>query len=165
MCGIAGAIHADPDFVRDAVGVMCDQMIARGPDDGGVVMIDAHEQAVALGNRRLAIIDPTPAGHQPMRHDARGTTIVFNGMIYNHRELREQLVSEGEQFASQCDTEVVLKAYARYGEDCVRHLRGMFAFAIWDARDQRLFLARDRFGIKPLYYWQRRTQRSCSPRR
>jgi asparagine synthase (glutamine-hydrolysing) len=154
MCGIAGAIHADPDFARDAVAAMCDQMIARGPDDGGVALIDAHDCRVALGNRRLAIIDPSPAGHQPMSDDARGTTIVFNGMIYNYRELRERLIGEGEYFASQCDTEVVLRAYARYGEDCVRHLRGMFAFAVWDAGKRQLFLARDRFGIKPLYYWQ-----------
>ncbi len=154
MCGIAGALHADPDFVRDAVAVMCDQMIARGPDDGGVALIDGHAGHVALGNRRLAIIDPSPAGHQPMRDEARGTTIVFNGMIYNYRELRAQLVAEGAQFRSECDTEVVLKAHARYGADCVRHLRGMFAFALWDACDQSLFMARDPFGIKPLYYWQ-----------
>ena len=157
MCGIAGAIHPDPDFVRDAVGIMCDQMIARGPDDGGVALIDAYDGHVALGNRRLAIIDPSPAGHQPMGDDARGMTIVFNGMIYNYRELREQLIAEGEHFTSQCDTEVVLKAYARYGEGCVHRLRGMFAFAVWDARKHQLFLARDRFGIKPLYYWKNGT--------
>jgi asparagine synthase (glutamine-hydrolysing) len=153
MCGIAGAIHADPDFVRDAVGVMCDRMIARGPDDGGVSLMSAHGVSVALGNRRLAIIDPSSAGHQPMRDEGRGTTIVFNGMIYNHRELRAQLTSQGEAFVSQCDTEVVLKAYGRYGTKCVDHLRGMFAFAVWDPREQALFLARDSFGIKPLYYW------------
>lgn len=155
MCGIAGAMHVDPDFVRDAVCVMCDQMIARGPDDGGVALIEAHGGAVALGNRRLAIIDPSPAGHQPMHDATRGTTIVFNGMIYSYRELRAQLVAAGERFDSECDTEVVLRAYGRYGVGCVRHLRGMFAFAVWDAREQQLFLARDRFGIKPLYYWQR----------
>jgi asparagine synthase (glutamine-hydrolysing) len=140
--------------MRAAVAAMCDQMVARGPDDGGVVDIAAGDRSVALGNRRLAIIDPTPAGHQPMRDEARGLTVVFNGMIYNYRELREELARDGEQFASSCDTEVVLKAYARYGEACVRRLRGMFAFAIWDGRRRQLFMARDPLGIKPLYYWQ-----------
>ena len=154
MCGIAGAIHADPEFVRRAVGVMCDQMIARGPDDAGIALIDARDAAVALGNRRLAIIDPSPAGHQPMQDANRGTTIVFNGMIYNHRELRRNLAEWGEEFESRCDTEVVLKAYGRYGARCVDHLRGMFAFAVWDPSRQSLFMARDCFGIKPLYYAQ-----------
>lgn len=152
MCGIAGAMHADRDVVRDVVGAMCHQMIARGPDDGGVSVAGGRGGFVALGNRRLAIIDPTPAGHQPMQDAARGTTVVFNGMIYNYRELRAQLAAAGERFESDCDTEVVLKAYGRYGADCVRHLRGMFAFAVWDGRERQLFLARDRFGIKPLYY-------------
>ena len=83
MCGIAGAVHADPDVVRQSVAAMCDQMIPRGPDDGGMALIDAHGANIGLGNRRLAIIDPSAAGHQPMRDDARGTTVVFNGMIYN----------------------------------------------------------------------------------
>jgi asparagine synthase (glutamine-hydrolysing) len=107
-----------------------------------------------MGNRRLAIIDPTPAGHQPMYDADRGTVIVFNGMIYNYRELQAQLVAQGERFVSECDTEVVLKAYGTYGADCVRHLQGMFAFAVWDSHRQEMFLARDRLGIKPLYYWQ-----------
>ncbi|HYM15527.1 MAG TPA: asparagine synthase (glutamine-hydrolyzing) [Dehalococcoidia bacterium] len=151
MCGIAGAaLPASVDAER-AVARMCDQMIARGPDDAGVVLLDAPPVAVALGNRRLAIIDPSPAGHQPMR-DERGNAIVFNGMIYNHRELRAQLVAEGERFASDCDTEVVLRAFGRWGTACVRRLRGMFAFVVWDASTRGLFMARDRLGIKPLYY-------------
>jgi asparagine synthase (glutamine-hydrolysing) len=153
MCGIAGALLSDRDAARAAVAAMSVQMVARGPDDAGADVWPAGDGALALAARRLAIIDPSPAGHQPMSDPERGTTIVFNGMIYNFRELRDRLASEGERFASRCDTEVVLRAYGRYGTDCVRHLRGMFAFAVWDAPRQRLFLARDRLGIKPLYYW------------
>ncbi len=153
MCGIAGALGADPQDVRTAVEAMCDQMIARGPDDGGIATLDVAGAHLAIGNRRLAIIDPTPSGHQPMR-DERGNVIVFNGMIYNYRELRAELISAGERFSSDCDTEVVLRAYGRWGEGAVPRLRGMFAFAISDADTGGLFLARDRFGIKPLYYWQ-----------
>ena len=153
MCGIAGAVMADPLAAERAVVAMCDQMVARGPDDAGVELLTSDDAAIAIGNRRLAIIDPTPGGHQPMRDADRGNTIAFNGMIYNHRELRAQLIAEGERFYSDCDTEVVLRAYGRWGSDCVRRLRGMFAFAVWDGRRQELFLARDRLGIKPLYYY------------
>jgi asparagine synthase (glutamine-hydrolysing) len=111
--------------------------------------------AVCLGAQRLAIIDPTEAGHQPMSDEPRGTTIVFNGMIYNFRELRCELEASGVTFRSDCDTEVVLKSYDLYGARCVEKLRGMFAFAIWDSRSRELFLARDRLGIKPLYYCHR----------
>ncbi len=149
MCGIAGATGLDPASARAAVEAMCEHMVPRGPDDGG---IEAAGPETVLGSRRLAVIDPSPAGHQPMRDPERGTTLVFNGMIYNFRELRAQLQTEGERFSSDCDTEVVLRAYGRYGADCVRHLRGMFAFSVWDERDRTLFLARDRFGIKPLHY-------------
>ena len=156
MCGIAAASGLPADEARLAVEAMCEQMVARGPDDEGVEVFAAGAgdggRTVALGSRRLAIIDPSPAGHQPMSDPARGTTIVFNGMIYNFRELRDRLIAEGESFASRSDTEVVLKAYARWGHGCVRHLRGMFAFCIWDARADELFLARDRLGIKPLYH-------------
>lgn len=153
MCGIAGAV-ADSSFdVQRVTGAMCDQMIARGPDDSGVIAGMLGKNAVALGNRRLAVIDPTPDGHQPMIDESRGTSIVFNGTIYNYRELRDELARDGERFASDCDTEVVLKAYGRYGARCVERLRGMFAFAIHDPARGELFLARDRLGIKPLYYF------------
>lgn len=154
MCGIAGAIMADPSGAQRAVVAMCDQMTARGPDDAGIALLTSDDAVVAIGNRRLAIIDPSPAGHQPMRDADGGTAIVFNGMIYNYRELREELTAAGERFVSDCDTEVVLKAYGRFGAGCVRRLRGMFAFAVWDGRRRELFLARDRLGIKPLYYAQ-----------
>ena len=150
MCGIAGGAGFAPRELRAAVQTMCTQMAARGPDDEGVESFD--EGRVCLGNRRLAIIDPSPAGHQPMVHPETGHAIAFNGMIYNFRELAAELEREGERFGSHCDTEVILRAYARYGADCVHRLRGMFAFAIWDPRSREVFLARDRLGIKPLYY-------------
>jgi asparagine synthase (glutamine-hydrolysing) len=149
MCGLAGAIGFPTGLARHAVSAMCDQMLARGPDDGGVIAV---EDTVVLGSRRLAIIDPSAAGHQPMTDAERETTIVFNGMIYNYRALRAELISAGERFASYCDTEVILRAYGRWGLDFVPRLHGMFAFAIWDHRQEQLVLARDRLGIKPLYY-------------
>jgi len=152
MCGIAGAFgDARARDVR-AVEAMCGRMIARGPDDGGIVAVGGGGASGAMGNRRLAIVDLTAAGHQPMRDSERGVTLVFNGMIYNYRELRAELRAAGERFASECDTEVVLRAYGRWGAACVERLRGMFAFAAFDERTGALFVARDRLGIKPLYY-------------
>ena len=134
---------------------MCASMVPRGPDDGGLEVVHRPgARVVSFGARRLAIIDPSHAGHQPMTDHGRGTTIVFNGMIYNFRELRQSLEAHGEVFNSQCDTEVVLRAYGRYGSRCVDEMRGMFAFSIWDSRSRELFLARDRLGIKPLYYFR-----------
>ncbi len=155
MCGIAGALAGSVEDARAAVEAMCEQLIPRGPDDHGIATSSGERGSASLGSRRLAIIDPSPAGHQPMVDAERETTIVFNGMIYNFGDLRERLSAEGEPFVSDCDTEVVLRAYGRYGRDCVRHLRGMFAFAVWDERRRELFLARDRLGIKPLYYTER----------
>jgi asparagine synthase (glutamine-hydrolysing) len=111
--------------------------------------------SIFLGNRRLAILDLSPAGHQPMQDRDTGNWIVYNGEIYNFREIRSELESQGVGFNSHSDTEVILKAYGKWGARCLDHLRGMFAFAIWDAREQELFLARDRFGEKPLYYFHR----------
>src|SRR6185437_8923074 len=105
-----------------------------------------------LGFRRLAILDLTAAGHQPMKDHESGNWIVFNGEIYNFRTIREDLRAEGISCSTQCDTEVLLKAYRRWGIDCLHRLRGMFAFALWDCAQQRLLLARDRLGVKPLYY-------------
>jgi asparagine synthase (glutamine-hydrolysing) len=134
---------------------MSANMKARGPDDAGIVLLPNPNGQVALASRRLAIIDPSEAGHQPMSDKPRGTTLVFNGMIYNFRELRRELEASGMTFSSDCDTEVVLKSYELYGPRCVEKLRGMFAFAIWDSHKHELFLARDRLGIKPLYYRHR----------
>jgi asparagine synthase (glutamine-hydrolysing) len=149
MCGIAGFIDSNTSVAERAAAVerMCSVMRHRGPDDGG---LEAPGEAT-LGMRRLAIFDPTN-GHQPMRTADGRFTLVFNGAIYNFRELRAELHGAGWPFRTDCDTEVLLAAYAQWGERCLDRLRGMFAFAVWDAQEKRLFLARDPFGIKPLYF-------------
>lgn len=155
MCGIAGAMFPAAQHPRELVGRMCTAMVARGPDDGGLASFPAGRFEVSLGSRRLAIIDPSERGHQPFPDPQRGSTVAFNGMIYNYREIQQFLRREGHRFASDCDTEVVLRAYQQWGEDFVTHLHGMFALAVWDERESKLILARDRLGIKPLYYAQR----------
>ncbi len=148
MCGLSGEYTFDnrPADLA-AVGAMCDAMTARGPDDSGAY---AHG-SLALGHQRLSIIDLTPHGHQPLIDSELGLAVVFNGCIYNYRELRDQLSAHGYRFFSTSDTEVVAKAYHRWGEDFVEHLTGMFALAIHERDRGRLVLARDRLGIKPLY--------------
>ncbi len=149
MCGIAGFISPldSPELRTAAVERMCRVMLHRGPDDGGLVTLgDA-----TLGMRRLAIFDPAH-GHQPMATPDGRFHLVFNGAIYNHRALRQELSVAGFSFRTDCDTEVLLAAYAHWGEAALDRLRGMFAFAVWDQREQSLFLARDAFGIKPLYF-------------
>jgi len=152
MCGIAGFIQDKPSvgdqLDRAAVLTrMCTIMSHRGPDDQGTMIDDI----VALGMRRLSIID-LAGGHQPMTSSRERFTIVFNGEIYNYRELRAQLKQRGINFKTNSDTESILRCYEEFGDDCVDHLRGMFAFAIWDAQNRKLFIARDRVGEKPLYY-------------
>jgi asparagine synthase (glutamine-hydrolysing) len=153
MCGIAAIFAygaaAEPAR-RDEIEAINARMIPRGPDAGGIWI--GGEDRVALASRRLAIIDLTPEGAQPLHGVERDSTIVFNGEIYNHRELRARLERRGVRFHSHADTEVVLQMYRQYGEGCVELLRGMFAFAIWDERSRRLFVARDPYGIKPLYF-------------
>jgi asparagine synthase (glutamine-hydrolysing) len=130
-------------------------MAHRGPDDSGLQLIRVSSVIpfeIGLGNRRLSIIDLSPAGHQPMQDPETGNWIVYNGEVYNFQDIRAKLEREGVNFLSQSDTEVVLKAYGKWGERCLHEFRGMFAFAIWDNDRKRLFLARDRMGIKPLYY-------------
>jgi asparagine synthase (glutamine-hydrolysing) len=147
MCGFAGelAVRAAPDL--DAVERMAATMGDRGPDGEGSWSRDA----IALAHRRLKIIDLSEAGAQPMVDPELGLTIVFNGCIYNHRELRAELEPHGYRFFSTSDTEVILKAYAQWGRDCVSHFAGMFSFAIYEHRSGRLLLARDRLGVKPMY--------------
>jgi asparagine synthase (glutamine-hydrolysing) len=149
MCGIAGLISSSLSSEQRQLSVqrMCDAMQHRGPDDQGMI----NRGPATLGMRRLAIIDPA-GGHQPMTSACGRFHLVFNGCIYNHVELRGELSAGGYPFRSKCDTEVLLAAFARWGENCLRRLRGMFAFAVWDDAEQCLFLARDAFGIKPLYY-------------
>ncbi len=161
MCGIAGifsfGLDQQPRPAGDGVSGSLDKMVRRlthrGPDDVGVDRVSGPDYEVGLGQTRLSIIDLSAAGHQPMLDAATGNRIVFNGEIYNYRELRRQLDAASEEWVSQTDTEVILKAYNKWGTECVEHLRGMFAFAIWDARREKLFVARDRLGIKPLYYY------------
>ena len=151
MCGICGKQHfdrnapVDPSLIRDMLGTIRH----RGPDDEGVYS-GSH---VALGHRRLSIIDLS-TGHQPLCNEDGTVWIVFNGEIYNYRELRTLLLSKGHVLKSQTDTEVIVHLYEELGPECLKQLRGMFAFAIWDTRQHALFLARDRVGIKPLYYCQ-----------
>jgi len=148
MCGIAGAIATEP-LSRDTlsrVTSMNDRLVHRGPDGQG----SFHEGPVALAMRRLSIID-LQGGQQPLFNEDRSIVLVANGEIYNHVELRAQLRSQGHQFKAGSDCEVIVHLYEQYGLDCVKHLRGMFAFALWDSRQRRLMLARDRMGEKPLY--------------
>jgi asparagine synthase (glutamine-hydrolysing) len=152
MCGIAGLVTQDPEA---RIAAMLKAVEHRGRDDEGVwssPAIKGEGKRVCFGHRRLSIIDTSSAGHQPMlSHDGR-LVVILNGEIYNYRELREQLSNKGHNFQTQTDTEVLLAAWAEWGEDSLNRLNGMFAFALWDDREQTLFLVRDRVGIKPLYY-------------
>jgi asparagine synthase (glutamine-hydrolysing) len=148
MCGIAGKVTwADGGVDRSLIEQMCRVIEHRGPDSRGIYL----DGNVGLGVQRLAIID-LDTGDQPIFNEDRSIVIVLNGEIYNYRELRESLLAGGHRFATQSDTEVIVHLYEDVGDDCVKMLRGMFAFALWDARQQRLLLARDRIGKKPLYF-------------
>lgn len=150
MCGIVGIVRNDRSDVDQALlARMCAAIRHRGPDDDGFYF----NGAVGLGMRRLAIID-LKGGRQPIHNQDRTAWVVFNGEIYNYRELRDKLEKLGHTFYTNSDTEAIIHAYDQYGADCPKHLRGMFAFAIWDERTQELFLARDRVGKKPLLYAQ-----------
>jgi len=151
MCGICGELRFDgaaPDMV--AISRMSDKLARRGPDHAGIY----QDGPLAFGHRRLSIIDLSAHANQPMVDAALQLTLVFNGTIYNYRELRLELQAKGYQFFSEGDSEVILKSYHAWGEQCVTRFKGMFAFAIWDQHSKQLFLARDRFGIKPLYLTQ-----------
>jgi asparagine synthase (glutamine-hydrolysing) len=149
MCGICGAFNFDRNRFVDRVNLeaMNRQIVHRGPDDEGYYL----SGNVGLAMRRLSIID-LRSGHQPITNEDRTIWIVFNGEIYNHRELREGLEEKGHRYQSQSDTETIVHLYEEYGLDCVHLLRGMFAFVIWDSQQRRLFAARDRLGIKPFYF-------------
>ena len=149
MCGICGRVYFDPQRQVDAVLLqrMCEALKHRGPDESGVYA-NGH---VGLGHRRLRIID-LATGQQPMRNQRQDLWLTYNGEIYNFPELRQDLAQHGYRFRSTSDTEVLIQLYDEYGTACVNYLRGMFAFALWDQRCQRLFLARDRVGKKPLFY-------------
>jgi asparagine synthase (glutamine-hydrolysing) len=154
MCGIAGILTGSfpPGNLETLIERMQSALRHRGPDDRGIYI--STDRQAAIAHTRLSILDLSPTGHQPMSIANGRYWITFNGEIYNFRELRRTLVAQGEKFHSQTDTEVILKLYQRLGADCVKHLRGMFAFAIWDDLEKTCFIARDPLGIKPLYYWQ-----------
>ncbi|MDJ0734445.1 MAG: asparagine synthase (glutamine-hydrolyzing) [Nostocaceae cyanobacterium] len=154
MCGIAGILTVNqyPDNLETIIHRMQTAIQHRGPDDAGIY-ISLNKQA-AFAHTRLSIIDLSSAGHQPMSSPDGRYWITFNGEIYNFQQLQQNLIFQGEKFHSQTDTEVILKLYQKEGFNCVQHLRGMFAFAIWDDFEKTCFLARDPLGIKPLYYWQ-----------
>ena len=150
MCGIVGRLNFDPGrgVDRELLGRMTSALAHRGPDDQGLHV----RGSVGLGHRRLSIIDLSPAGHQPMSNEDGSVWIVFNGEIYNFQELRRSLEQAGWRFRSRSDTEVLLRLYEALGLGCLHQLHGMFAFAIWDERKRTLFMARDRLGVKPLFY-------------
>ncbi|MBV8882238.1 MAG: asparagine synthase (glutamine-hydrolyzing) [Planctomycetaceae bacterium] len=151
MCGLSGELSRSGVPPGDETALaMRDRLAHRGPDDAGLY----RDALAALGSRRLSILDPTPAGHMPMIDEASGLVLVLNGEIYNFRELRRDLEARGDRFRSGSDTEVLLKLLAREGTAALPKLRGMFAFACWDPRRRLLLLARDPFGIKPLYLWR-----------
>src|ERR1700704_2536282 len=149
MCGIAGVVSAtrESNITEALVRHTCDQIVHRGPDDEGILVQDG----AGLGMRRLSIID-LAGGHQPVFNEDRSAWIVFNGEIYNFPELRPGLEKRGHKFRTNSDTETIIHLYEEMGADCVQKLRGMFAFAIYDDRQQKLLLARDRLGKKPLHY-------------
>jgi asparagine synthase (glutamine-hydrolysing) len=153
MCGISGMFaygRQEPAVGEELMRGMAATMSHRGPDDEGCYL--SADRRMGFGFRRLAIIDRSFAGHQPMSNEDGSVWIVLNGEIYNHLDLRTQLEARGHVYRGRSDTETVVHLYEEYGEECVHRLRGMFAFAIWDVRRRRLFLARDRLGIKPLYF-------------
>jgi asparagine synthase (glutamine-hydrolysing) len=150
MCGITGIfdLEGKASITEDTISAMCDSIYYRGPDDSGVAVGEGY----GLGSRRLAIIDISPMGHMPMTSDDGRYIIVYNGEVYNFKDIRNELEKEGIEFNSGTDTEVILKSYIFYGSRCLPMFNGMFAFAIYDTVKKKLFIARDRLGVKPLYY-------------
>jgi asparagine synthase (glutamine-hydrolysing) len=149
MCGICGQFRFDGEIVSiKSLEDMMSKLVRRGPDSNGTWL----EGKVGFGHQRLSVIDLSLSGSQPMVDELLKLSLVFNGTIYNYKALRDELIGKGYSFFSSSDTEVVIKAYHCWGETCVHHLDGMFAFAIWDKSSEELFVARDRMGIKPLYY-------------
>ena len=149
MCGICGQFRFDSENVSSkSLTSMMSKLARRGPDSSGKWL----EGKIGFGHQRLSIIDLSSHGNQPMIDDLLKLTLVFNGTIYNYKSLRSELIDKGYSFFSHSDTEVIIKAYHYWGEDCVKYLDGMFAFCMWDKSNQKLFIARDRMGIKPLYY-------------
>ena len=148
MCGLCGEIVFDGSASPVILQQLLSPLVDRGPDGCGIFL----QNSVGLGHRRLSILDLALTSQQPMVDPELGLAVAFNGCIYNYRELRAELIAKGHRFFSTGDTEVILKAYAAWGAQCVQRFLGMFAFAIWERDTGRVILARDRLGIKPLYY-------------
>jgi asparagine synthase (glutamine-hydrolysing) len=149
MCGICGVVSTREPVELEHLRAMTETMVHRGPDSDGFLI--ESDKAVGLGFRRLSIVD-LDTGDQPMSNEDDSIWLIFNGEVYNHREHRAALEAKGHRYRSRCDAEAIVHLYEEYGPDCVDHLRGMFAFAVWDSRERLLLLARDRIGVKPLYY-------------
>lgn len=157
MCGICG-YYSNHRIDDDILEKMRDTMIHRGPDDAGILQIRSTDGFAGLAQRRLSIFDLSELGHQPMSTKDGLVSVVFNGEIYNFKDIRECLRKDGYSFTSECDTEVILYAYLKWGEECFGEFNGMFAIAIWDRREEKLIMARDRMGVKPFYYhWNKIT--------
>ncbi len=153
MCGITGFVDFNKKIYREQLINSCNSIKHRGPDDSDTVFLETADAFIGFGHRRLAILDLSPLGHQPMFSDDKSVIIVLNGEIYNFKEIRIDLIAKGYHFSSNSDTEVVLKAYQQYGVDCLHKFIGMFAIIIYDINLQKVFLIRDRVGVKPLYYY------------
>ena len=152
MCAIIGIINLDKKKVSEKIlWEMTDSLAHRGSDGRGIYI----DNFIGLGHRRLAIIDLSERAHQPMRTEDSDLVITYSGETYNFKELKEELKNEGMRFVSQSDTEVVLKSFRKWGAKSLNRFNGMFSFAVWDKQNRVLTLARDRYGIKPLYYWQK----------
>lgn len=151
MCGITGIWDFKNKISEGTLKEMTDCLRLRGPDDSGIFVDEKNN--VGLGHRRLSILDLSPAGHQPMANDDKTIWITFNGEVYNFSEIRKELEEKRYSFKSNSDTEVIINSYQEWGIDCIQKFRGMFAFAIWDKNKEKLFLVRDRAGVKPLYYY------------
>jgi asparagine synthase (glutamine-hydrolysing) len=152
MCGISGLIEWGSNSGKEAVRRMTEAIHHRGPDDEGYFSDQFGDTNLHFGFKRLSIIDLSESGHQPMVDDLLSKVIVFNGEIYNYREIRKELEVAGHTFRSGSDTEVILKSYSEWGASCLDRFIGMFAFVIYDSKNKKLFGARDRMGVKPFFY-------------
>ena len=155
MCGIAGFIDFSNILKATDLKSMSSQLRHRGPDDSGYNYFSKDTANIGIAHRRLSIIDLSNLGHQPMSTEDENYWISLNGEIYNYKEIRSELIKDGYKFKSNSDTEVALKAYVKWGPDCVKHFIGMFSFCILDNKLDKFFLFRDRAGVKPLYYYNR----------
>ena len=157
MCGIIGQVKKTETISQELFNSMRDTMFHRGPDGSGTELF--FKNKAAFGHRRLSIIDLTEKGRQPMYNSKESILITFNGEIYNYKSIKEELLEKGYQFNSNSDTEVLLYGYAEWGMDgLLKRIKGMFAFAIYDSEVGKIYIARDRFGMKPLYYYQDKNQ-------